>query len=113
MDTQMKFSRCNVCGMEFESLRFLEQHVTDEHLQNRTGPNVHICELCGKQFLLRRYLLAHRRRLHVRKGDAAQFRPNVNDEDEEEYSTMEWMKKDLTLIIPFNSDTRSNPSCGI
>jgi hypothetical protein len=106
MDTQMKFSRCNVCGMEFESLRFLEQHVAAEHLQKRTGPNDHICELCGKQFLQRRYLLAHRRR-HVRKGDAAQFRPNVNEEEEEEYNGMD--EEGLDFDHPIQQPTQVQP----
>jgi len=78
---QDKEHPCHYCKVTFTSNQALRDHVESQHLADGTASDQHICEICGKQFLQRRYLQAHRK-LHRLRGESVPMgHPLLEDVD--------------------------------
>lgn len=57
---------CLVCGAKYATATTLHAHML---LHDADGVKAHSCDICGKRFAVRRYLLMHRRKMHKLGSD--------------------------------------------
>lgn len=50
---------CDVCNKPFRNLKNLKQHKKVHEVGDR-----HVCDVCGKEFLRKAYLIIHKRKIH-------------------------------------------------
>ena len=116
------YRTCEVCGKQFSRLALLTEHLRSyhpenvpessrlqlncpycnacfsrrgsmrRHIENKHDHIIHPCEICGKQFHCRRYLLRHRRVYHLPGGkhyDGISGRKNVDVEQVDQFQCLE------------------------
>ena len=60
---KVKRAKCDICLKEFQTQRDLDEHKSLRH-RDPSAPPQHICQLCGKAFVVQSYLDIHIRGVH-------------------------------------------------